>query len=425
MKKIMFFAIAAAGLLASCTSDDNFDANVSLSQDSAADGRMPIEIGLGKIAALSTRGTGTVGDTVGGANNVWQDQLVNIFMFKRNSLDLALGDNLINPKPIYDKTEFRTDITGSDANRAIEMTVKDTIKYYPTSGAFDFWGYRLDDAVASIPTQTSNSYDNPTHQLAFGIKIDGSQDIMWAKAVPTSTDTLALTEGDVNNSDRAYSAYAARRGVKPNLIFQHLLTRLHFQILAGTYDASALSANGIYVDSIGIETRTNGTFTVAYTPEAVPDSLIAWETERDTLYLQRRPTSDDTGYYDANVPVENQNLLALKPVAPKGTGTSEADFEAIPTEVGEALLVAHDTQYRLIVKLHQNVISKEDGVTTQEVPFTVPATLKVNGGFKPGHNYNVLITLYGLSKIEITATLAEWETGETIPVTPEDTMFDE
>jgi len=423
MKKIMFFAIAAAGLFASCTSDDNFDANASLLQESAADGRMPIEIGLGKIAAINTRGTGTVGDTVGGTNNVWQNQKVNIFMFKKDSLDLALIDEVNNRTPIYDQTVFRTDITGLDKNRAIDMT--DAIKYYPTSGAFDFWGYRLDGAGTSIPAQTAtNSYDSPSKQVKFGIEIDGSQDIMWAQAVPSHTDTLALIENNVNHSDRAYSAYAARRGVQPELNFKHLLTRLHFQILAGTFDASALSANGIFVDSIGIETRTKGTFTVAYTPAHKPDSLIAWETERDTLYLQRRPKSGDAGYDNA-VPAENQNLVTLTPVAPEGTGTSESDFQAVPTEVGEALLVAHDTQYRLLVKMHQNVISNEDGVTTKEEHFTVPATLKVDGGFKPGYNYNVLITLYGLSNIEITATLAKWENGGTLPITPEDTMFDE
>ena len=423
MKKLMFFAVAAAGLLASCTSDDNFDANASLSQDLTADGRMPIEIGLGKIAAINTRGTGTVGDTVGGTNNVWQNQKVNIFMFKKNSLDLALIDEINNRTPIYDKAVFRTDVTGSDRNRAIDLT--DAIKYYPTSGAFDFWGYRLDGAEDSIPAQTAlNTYSHSTNQLAFGIKIDGSQDVMWAKAIPSAADSAALTENSVDHSDRAYSAYAARRAVQPELKFQHLLTCLHFQILAGTYDASALSANGIFVDSIGIETRTKGTFTVAYTPNAKPDSLIAWKSDRDTLYLKRRPTVGDASY-DGAIPVENQNLVTLTPVAPQGTGTSQSDFVATPTEVGEALLVAHDTEYRLIVKMHQNVIVNEDGVTTREEHFTVPATLKLTEGFKPGHNYNVLITLYGLSKIEVTATLTAWSTGDTLEITPEDTLFDE
>lgn len=427
MKKIMFFAIAAAGLLASCTSDDNFDANASLSQESAADGRMPIEIGLGKVASVSTRGTGTVGDTIGKENNVWQNQSVNILMFKKGTLNLALIDSLVNPYPIYNRTEFRTQI-GSNSNRALDM--KDSIKYYPPKGQFDFWGYRLDGADTTFKAPTYNvdaagncSYAGDTLKLDF--KIDGSQDVMVAKAVPSEDDFTNRTAA----ANRAFSAYSARNGVQPELIFKHLLSRLNFVIVAG--DSSATGAYGIFVDTITVKSKTTGKLVAAYTKKVTMTDdadLIEWDaTSKEKLYLKRRPISTDPTYINpSTVPVANQNLVDLDPVQPTGTGGPFTnDFVADSVEIGEALLVAPDSEYEIEIKMHQTVVIKDDGVNTavnDVKKFSTSDKLKLAGGtnFLMGHTYKVAITLYGLSDIKITTTLTGWQEGEIISIKPED-----
>ena len=418
MKKIMFFAIAAAGLLASCTSDDNFDANASLSQESAADGRMPIEIGLGKVASVSTRGTGTVGDT-GIANNVWKNQKVNILMFKKGTLDLALIDSIKNRYPIYNCTEFSTQyVPGSNKNRAIDML--DSIKYYPAKGQFDFWGYRLDGADAGFEAPTYNvdatgcSYPGDTLKIDF--KIDGSQDIMVAKATPSEEDKTDHPDA----ANRAYSAYSARNGVQPELIFQHLLTRLNFVIVAG--DLAATGDKGIFVDKITVKSKTTGKLIAAYKNVTVDDNKrIEWDQESiDTLSLKRRPNDND----------ENKNLIDLDPVQPTGerhfdTVTNDSVFDEV--KIGEALLVAPDSQYDIDIYMHQTVVIKDDGENpkvTDKKEFSTSDVLKLkNGGdFQMGHTYKVAITLYGLSDIQITTTLTGWQEDEIISIKPEDNL---
>lgn len=429
MKKIMFFAIAAAGLLASCTSDDNFDANASLSQESAADGRMPIEIGLGKVASVSTRGTGTVGDTTGTANNVWQNQKVNVLMFKKGTLNLALIDSLVNPYPIYNRTEFRTQyVAGSNSNRALDLT--DSIKYYPTKGQFDFWGYRLDGADANLAApdynvDASGNCSYPGDELKLDFKIDGSQDIMVAKATPSEDDLANRTAA----ANRAYSAYSARNGVQPELIFKHLLSRLNFVIVAG--DSSATGAYGIYVDSIIVKSKTTGKLVAAYTTNVTKTDaeLIEWDdnADKEKLHLKRRPMFGDPTF-DSNIPAENQNLVDLDPVQPTGTGGPYTDdFVADSVKIGEALLVAPDSEYEIEIKMHQTVVIKDDGVNPAETDvkkFSTSDVLKLaNGGdFQMGHTYKVAITLYGLSDIKITTTLTGWQEGEIISIKPEDNL---
>ena len=74
MKKYLFFALAAVGMLSSCSSDDV----VSSGSDPVDDNSLvPIRIGLGQTI---TRGTGTVGGFDDTNDNVWNRQLVNIYM---------------------------------------------------------------------------------------------------------------------------------------------------------------------------------------------------------------------------------------------------------------------------------------------------------------------------------------------------------
>lgn len=63
----------------------------------------------------------------------------------------------------------------------------------------------------------------------------------------------------------------------------------------------------------------------------------------------------------------------------------------------------------------------------EEKEYTYEADLKntVNPekGFEPGYSYNVTITVYGLSEIQITTTLIPWKDGGNIEMNPEDETF--
>ena len=64
MKKYFIFAaIAAAGLLTSCSSDDKIASEVGPNPIEGED-MVPIQIGVGQTASVDvTRGTGSVGDS--------------------------------------------------------------------------------------------------------------------------------------------------------------------------------------------------------------------------------------------------------------------------------------------------------------------------------------------------------------------------
>ena len=108
MKKLFISTFAVAALLCSCSSDDDFavDGNSVNESDLVA-----IKLGMG---ADVTRGTGTVGgvndaDTLTTANNYWNNEKVNVFMFKKNTLELAYfvngsGDSTV----IYNNEVFTT-----------------------------------------------------------------------------------------------------------------------------------------------------------------------------------------------------------------------------------------------------------------------------------------------------------------------------
>lgn len=387
MKKLFLMgAVASLGLLASCSSDDDLSTG-------GKNDLQQIKIGMGVQATVgATRGTGTVGG-VGADNNKWAGQAINIYMFKKGTLDVAKFDGV----DIYNNAAFYAPTTVS---AGLATAVDHSVKYYPTQSAFDFWGYRLDDAIQGTPAVSEDS----TMQEV-GFTLDGSQDIMVGKATPTEKD---LTNCD--DSAKIYSAYAARRGVQPDIKFKHLLSRLVFSVTGGN-EAACDNEHGVKVTAIKVKSKYTGKLIVAYTPDAeVTNELVPTEDVKD-LVLMQRVTDDTNG---------NNNLIALEAKNP------EWDTEAgqgKKTNIGEAILAVPADTYDLTIELSQKVKIYDDGSTTQEdtKKFSYNDVIKLtNDVFKAGYSYNVNITVFGLSEIKINTTLTPWEEGGNIDMNPED-----
>lgn len=420
-------AVASLGLLASCSSDDDLSTG-----GNGKDGLQQIKIGMGVQANVATRGTGTVG-AVGEKENTWAKQTVNVYMLNKGTLDLAkFGED-----PIYENTVLTTPADNASGIATELVGGVAQYKYYPTTKtAFDFWGYRLDDAdvteaedrdgSATAAAIKSNKFVPYTSgdSLLIGFNIDGTQDIMAGKAVPTEEEIAKC-----GSEDNIYSAFAARRDVQPNIKFEHLLSRLNFQVLAGA--ESTTDANtGVKVTGITVKSKATGKLVIAYKGEAafenVSNQLIvdkyADEVKEATLYKdlvvkQRGATAALT-----------ENLVDLEPVTPKWNNGM-----AMATQVGEALLAIPADKYEITINLKQKVQVKgdknhpTDPDDFQEKEYTYTADLKntVNPekGFEPGYSYNVTITVYGLSEIQITTTLIPWKDGGNIEMNPEDETF--
>ena len=424
-------AVASLGLLASCSSDDDLSTG-----GNGKDGLQQIKIGMGVQANVATRGTGTVG-AVGEKENTWANQTVNVYMLNKGTLELAkFGED-----PIYDNTVLTTpaDNASGIATELDEHGVAQ-YKYYPTTKtAFDFWGYRLDDANDTTATDQDGSATAAAiknnkfvpytsgDSLLIGFKIDGTQDIMAGKAVPTEDEIIKC-----GGKDNIYSAFAARRDVQPNIKFEHLLSRLNFQVLDGKKTKTTDLDKAVKVTGITVKSKATGKLVIAYqgaetTFENVSDQLIVdkdADSEKDAALLKELKVMKR-----ADGAALTDKLVDLTPVTPKWNNGM-----AMATQVGEALLAIPADKYKITINLKQKVQVKGDKGTPQEGDFeekeyTYEADLKntVNPkkGFEPGYSYNVTITVYGLSEIQITTTLTPWKDGGNIEMNPEDETFGE
>lgn len=421
-------AVASLGLLASCSSDDDLSTG-----GNGKDGLQKIKIGMGVQANVATRGTGTVG-AVGEKENTWAKQTVNVYMLNKGTLDLAkFGDD-----PIYENTVLTTpaDNASGIATELVENVPQ--YKYYPTTKtAFDFWGYRLDDAdvtaagdqdgSATAAAIKSNKFVPYTSgdSLLIGFNIDGTQDIMAGKAVPTEEEI-----NKCGGEENIYSAFAARREVQPNIKFEHLLSRLNFQVLDGKKTETTDEDKAVKVTGITVKSKATGKLVIAYQGEAttfanVSDQLIVdkdADAEKDAALLKELKVMKR-----ADGAALTDKLIDLTPVTPKWNNGM-----AMATQVGEALLAIPADKYEITINLEQKVQVKgdknsptPDDFQTKEYTYNADLKNTVNPekGFEPGYSYNVTITVYGLSEIVITTTLTPWKDGGNIEMNPEDETF--
>jgi len=467
----MFVAVAAAGMLASCSSESLTGSDPKIPTPDQEE-LVAIQIGVATpqvdlSTKAGTRGVGTVGDdpATPALDNIWQGEKINVFMFEKGTLTLATdGTN-----PLYENvaltTPQKTDATATgiayeyyDATTPADGT-DDRVryKYYPVTGNFDFWGYYRDDAVGDAPSIGATEVTVP-------FTIDGSQDLMVAKAELTDAQnsntnpTYAKWHEAGVDQTRYYSAYAARRSIQPDMTFKHLLTRLTFSIIAGNNQARGFKEtsgvwdfptegvyDGVFVRSIKVRSKFTGNIIAAWIDgsTAAPgsiDKLITFDNTANggdpedpgykmlTLQGKRNGNTVDPLYNEAAAPFNDwDNLTAaltvtnanfskiIRPDALEGDGKP----------VGGALLVSSEPSYDIEIVLGQYLLdnSKIDG--TDPVYKVSYSTLKKTVQFDPnnptasfaqGTSYNVKMTLYGTERIDITTTLQPWTNGATYEV---------
>lgn len=413
MKKMFFFALAAAGMLTACSNDDTLGGN---GEQNVSEQQIRLGVASSKV---QTRGTGTVGGMTD-AENVWAGQTLWVYMLQKGSMDLAyykapaVGTTAAAETEVFNNKKFNAPNAADNTKSGLATTADGTIAYYPVSGNYDFWGYRVDDAVAGDPVVKlvndagdEVAADQATKRVV-DITIDGSQDIMAGKAVPSTDEVTKLG----NYADNFYSAYAARKGVQPNITFNHLLTRFTFEVRAGSKATAGLPAGGntdaVKVTGVSVDSKTTGTLTVAYTGATKEAAeLLTFTGDASALTLKQR----DAALADNNAP-----LVALEPVSL--TWTDDAATIGDVIKVGEALLVAPgETEYPLTISLSQDVLEQLTGAKVTK-PLEQKATIKMDGvkAFEPGKSYKVTITVYGLQEIEVTATLVPWADGGSIDI---------
>lgn len=415
MKKMFFFALAAAGMLTACSNEDTLGGN---GEQNVSEQQIRLGVASSKV---QTRGTGTVGGMTE-AENVWAGQTLWVYMLQKGSMDLAyykapaVGSTAAAETEVFNNKEFTAPDAVNNTKSGLATTADGTIAYYPVSGNYDFWGYRVDDAVTGTPdvklvddTDNEVAADQATKRVV-DIVINGSQDIMAGKAVPSDDEVTKLG----NYGENFYSAYAARKGVQPNITFNHLLTRFTFEVRAGSKATAGEGASGnteaVRVQGVSVESLTNGKLTVAYKGETKEAAdLLTFTGDASPLTLKQRAA----GAADNNVPLVD---LVEVPLTWPAVGDATIG-DVIP--VGEALLVAPgQTEYPLTIALAQKVKKNVADIEKEDMALEQKATIKMDGvkKFEPGKSYKVTITVYGLEEIEVTATLVPWVDGGSIDI---------
>lgn len=411
MKKMYFLALAAAGLMTACSSDDAVDNGAGSNNTGDETALVPIQIGV-TPATITTRGTGTVGDTnEAGKTNAWHGETVNIYMFDQGTLTPAQFryDSQSQAFDIYDDTEFTTPNDGSASGVAKDS--RGQINYYPITGKFDFWGYRIDDATKTEDTKTDNA-------IIKNITINGTQDIMAGKAALASADESLLG----SQSKNYFSAYSARKGVQPTISFGHKLTRFTFVVKAGDESAAGEEDNkgAVKVNKITVKSPVKATFPVAWKEEYTGNTDIEFDatSATDLTLAQYAENGSQDGKTDIS---KNVATADLSDSWVKQTD-SKPDSGAW-VNIGEALLVAPNLDaYSMTVNLTQNVKKWEDNKTPEDekqyqdvtTEFTKDIKLKSGSAFLPGKSYRVIITVYGLQDIKVTTNLEAWDKADDI-----------
>lgn len=399
-------------MLSACSNEDNLGGNGEQASTPK------IQLGVSNSVGVTTRGTGTVGDLEGG-ENVWAGQELFVYMLNKGEMGLARyvspdGQTTTLDGAVFDNEKFNAPVGEASAEA---KTQSGKIAYYPVSGNFDFWGYRVDDAAQGTPYMVDAEGNTTTDETeavkrVVDVKIDGSQDIMTGKA--------ALVNGDVDKlgayPENYYSAYAARKEVQPNISFNHNLTRFTFEVRAGSKGTCGQIANGdvadaVRVTGISVKSKTDGKLTVAYTADNAPESVLEFpgnfEDVASALKLKQR-----------SVAGEDDHNVALVDLAEVPLTWDDDLNQANVIKVGEALLVAPgETEYPFTVDLKQVVKTNEDG-TTDELKLQQNTKIVMDGvkTFEAGKSYKVTITVYGVERIVVTATLVPWQDGGSIDI---------
>ena len=282
MKKYFLLVTAALALLAvSCNREQELNGPDSGKKTSVVDDSVPAPVlftshdVVVKSPTLTTKGLGAIDDWHGAAQKLY----IYGFPFTRTGQGvdaretLALDNIFINnvaadaPVAASDADGIRLDnmqrtrigVYNPAADDAINPDYLTEPFYYEENVNYSFFAYYVDDAVAGVP--------NPAVDAAAGtvtlsnLTLDGTQDIMLATTnkeidaressrwLDRTRDNNGLEDqilGEYVDPTTIYSAHAARRGVNPDLIFEHMLSRFTFHVwLGGTVKPSDIDIVGL------------------------------------------------------------------------------------------------------------------------------------------------------------------------------------
>jgi len=339
--KYLFWVLPVLGMMASCQRTQEYSSELTDSE------LVPVQFKTNVVNVSETKGSGSV--------TGWDaSQTVYVYGIERlqgGSFGSLLIDNVAAQAP-DSGTQGAIDVY-NPAHPGENIPF-----YYGQVEKYDFFAYYVDDAF--VPGSEVPTYSNGAVTLP--VKIDGTQDILLGYADRTAAEAASGVP-----ADRLYSAYGVRKSdAQPVLSFEHVLSRLVFNVIAGS-----TAADPLYLKSLTVESKTEGVLTVAGASRGLAPSG-----EVSALNLTNRGAD-------------------LAPYLVSGTGT-----------VGESVMVMPGSStYNMSFQLEQA------GHTVDQT-----AVISIDGGAVKGKSYTVNMTVYSLESIKIDITLEPWGDGDVIEI---------
>ena len=390
MKKIFAFAISVVTMTVGCQKIQEI---IRPGNEPVDDGS-PVAIKFTtNVATAETKAEGAIGD-----GTAFAGKTVYIYGFNESTANAGKGE-LHNVAATV----------GTQANNKSPLDFGEGVTYFynGTTDPYSFYAYYVDDACKE-DSQDDNGNPEPDENYAIGIAIDGTQDILLATA-PKTEDLLGSTGVEL---DELFSAKSARGDIHPNLEFNHALAKYHFTIQnLGSY---SMTLKGLQVSSL-----TEGTLTVASKGETAQGIKATAETNGNLKLALSEAGVKLWGDEDAQVSGYTEDPIVLD-----GEIMTFAKYDASGVQDPNVTV-----ENKLTIVLEQGDMTGKRTVTmplkvTTDINDTPENTDDDKDGTVAGYQYKVVIKVYSLEEIHLTATVTPWADGEDIELNPDEDYLD-
>ncbi len=398
MNKHILFSLLAAAALTACSSDDattGIDTQVAALTFEDSDVEIRLSSGSGASLTRSSIESNAYGafetNGIGVFMLGWQTMNVNP---TEVGLTWTPGAIATTGTPNFaiklDNLEANAVMSDDATQTNIEWATPATY-YYPLGQWYNyrFYGY--------APRVEGNNLISTSTQRQAVITIDGTNDVIWGRDdVTTAEDHAAgYTVPQYAYSSRFFRESAANAESLPNIPFKHLLARLTFSVIAGA-DAygSTEEAVKMRIRSIKLlDIPTVGTLTIADRTNPANEGNIVFNW--------------------------NENLADLPLLGANDYDFSNDDPSALPavsleeTQVGQGILIpVPEAGHRFFIRVK---MTDENGTEFDEVEYPFELE-KLNPSYQleANHSYNIRLVVRGPRKIEVRATLKNWEPVENV-----------
>lgn len=395
IRNFIFATLAMAGLAVSCTKSEVGGETPPLEEEAPVAIQLSTNIKVNEVSV-----------TKAGVDS-WNAQTLYIYALPTNEIPAEDSDKILVKNAPAEAP------SGDDASTAPYNKKSITLKqddgsffYYPADkSTLDFYGYYVDDAFIN-PALTENIPAKPApvisenDKISLPLYLDGSQDIMLAKADKIAdTQNIEDAPGTMIAPANAYSAYSARKKVKPNLKFQHLLSRFVFNVVAGNAEGKKVEIKEVTLTSLSEAT------------------LVIANLAGDTGITVADPAAEPSVFTLAEA--EGHSLPCFPNRNVEGLASYTIDDS---DRIGESIMVIPAPMHKMVIKMQQTDGAETYAYLGNEFTYEyelTPSLISNTSGvtaFLPGYQYNVNVVVYGREKVEVQVTLTEWAAGGSITI---------